>query len=214
MTGAGGLSLTPPASYVNNVNAGTAMASYTYAGDDNHAASSDSKTFSIDKAPSTTVVTIAGGPFTYTGAARTPATVAVTGAGGLSLTPQASYVNNVNAGTAMASYTYAGDDNHTGSGDSETFTIDKAAATINVAGYSGVYDAAPHGAHLVSATGVGTTDLSASVALGGETFANVPGGTATWSFSNPNYVAQTGTATIEITPASGDDQRGRLLRCV
>ena len=60
------------------------------------------------------MVTIVGGPFTYTGAAHTPATVAVTGAGGLSLTPTANYANNVNAGTATASYTYAGDDNHAG----------------------------------------------------------------------------------------------------
>jgi len=35
--------------------------------------------------------------------------VRVTGAGGLSLTPAASYANNVDVGTATASYTYAGD---------------------------------------------------------------------------------------------------------
>ena len=79
VTGAGGLSLTPLAVYANNTNAGTATASYSYAGDANHSASSDSKNFTIDKASSTTVVTIVGGPFTYTGAAQTPATVAVTG---------------------------------------------------------------------------------------------------------------------------------------
>ena len=38
-----------------------------------------------------------------------------------------SYTNNTNAGTATASYTYAGDANHTGSTDAKTFTIDKAA---------------------------------------------------------------------------------------
>ena len=58
--GPGGVNLTPTPTYANNINAGTATASYAYAGDDNHTASSDSKTFSIDKAPSTTVVTIAG----------------------------------------------------------------------------------------------------------------------------------------------------------
>ena len=48
----------------------------------------------------------------------------VTGAGGLSLTPTATYANNINAGTATASYTYAGDANHSGSSDCENFTID------------------------------------------------------------------------------------------
>jgi hypothetical protein len=39
---------------------------------------------------------------TYTGLAQTPATVSVTGAGGLNLTPTADYANNTN-GTATAS---------------------------------------------------------------------------------------------------------------
>ena len=44
-------------------------------------------------------------------------------------------------------------------------------------GYTGVYDAAAHGASLASATGVGGVDLSGSVTLGAS-FTNVPGGTA------------------------------------
>jgi hypothetical protein len=47
--------------------------------------SNDSQDFSIGKASSTTVVTVTGAPFTYTGSAQTPATVSVTGAGGLNL---------------------------------------------------------------------------------------------------------------------------------
>jgi hypothetical protein len=43
--------------------------------------SNDSQDFSIGKASSTTVVTVTGAPFTYTGSAQTPATVSVTGAG-------------------------------------------------------------------------------------------------------------------------------------
>ena len=68
VTGAGGLNLTPTATYADNTDAGTATASYTFAGDANHTGSSDSKNFTIDKASSTTTVTIVGGPFTYTGA--------------------------------------------------------------------------------------------------------------------------------------------------
>ena len=85
MTGAGGLSLTPTASYNNNTDAGTASASYTYAGDANHTGSSDSKNFTIDKAASTTLVTCPA-TVTYDGSAQTPCMVSVTG-GGLNLTP-------------------------------------------------------------------------------------------------------------------------------
>jgi hypothetical protein len=59
----------------------------------NHTGSND-RDFSIGKASSTTVVTVTGAPFTYTGSAQTPATVSVTGAGGLNLTPTADYANN------------------------------------------------------------------------------------------------------------------------
>ncbi|MFV8331424.1 MBG domain-containing protein, partial [Flavobacterium sp. LB3P6] len=81
------------------------------------------------KAATTTVVTITGAPFTYTGSAIEPATVSVTGAGGLSLTPTAVYADNTNAGTATASYTYAETANYLSSSDSEDFTIGKAQLT-------------------------------------------------------------------------------------
>ena len=53
-----------------------------------------------------------------------------------------------------------------------------------------------------SATGVNGENLSSSVTLGGETFKNVPGGTATWSFSNGNYVDQNNSVAITITQAT------------
>ena len=65
--------------------------------------------FTIDAAASVTDVTCPTGPHTYTGFAQTPCSVTVTGAGGLNLTPSASYSNHTNAGTATASYTFAGD---------------------------------------------------------------------------------------------------------
>ena len=78
---------------------------------------------------------------TYTGAALTPCSVTVTGAGGLSLTPTPTYANNTAAGinTASASYTYAGDANHTSSSDSKNFTIDKASSTTVVTFETGPY---------------------------------------------------------------------------
>src|SRR5262249_3807080 len=113
-------------------NAGTATASYTYAGDANHAASSGSATFLIAKASSTTEVTCPAGASTYTGSALTPCSVHVTGVGGLDLHPTPTYADNTDAGTATASYTYAGDANHDGSSDSATFTIDRAASITHV----------------------------------------------------------------------------------
>ena len=97
-TGAGSLNQSLTVNYTNNTNAGMASASASFAGDANHTGSSDSKSFAIDKATSVTMVTIIGGPFTYTGAAFTPATVAVTGVGGLNLTPTANYANNIERG--------------------------------------------------------------------------------------------------------------------
>jgi hypothetical protein len=132
VSGAGGLSQSLPVVYGSNVNAGTATASASYAGDSNHTGSNDSKTFTIDPASSTTVVTCPAS-VTYTGAAQTPCTATVTGVGGLSLTPTPAYANNTAPGTATASHTYAGDANHTGSSDSKNFTIDRANTTTAVA---------------------------------------------------------------------------------
>src|SRR5207245_3243677 len=64
VTGAGGLSLTPTPSYSGNTNAGTATASYTFTGDANHTGSSDSKTFTIGRASSSTVVSFEAGQCT------------------------------------------------------------------------------------------------------------------------------------------------------
>ena len=174
VTGAGGLSLTPTADYTNNTNAGTATASYTYAGDDNYLSSSDSEDFTIGKAATTTVVTINGGSFAYTGLAQTPATVAVTGAGGLSLTPTAVYTNNTNAGTATASYAYSGDANYLSSSDSEDFTIGKAATTtvVTINGVSFAYTGLAQTPATVTVTGAGglslapTADYTNNIAVG------------------------------------------------
>ena len=47
-----------------------------------------------------------------------------------SLTPTPAYTANTNVGTATASYTYAGDANHSGSSDSKTFAINQKSLTI------------------------------------------------------------------------------------
>ncbi len=200
VTGPGGLSLTPDPTYADNTDAGTATASYAYAGDANHTGSSDSGTFVIDQAGSTTVVTCPAN-VTYTGSAQTPCSVTVTGPGGLSLTPDPTYADNTDAGTATASYAYAGDANHTGSSDSGTFVIDQADANCTITGYTGTYDGAAHGA-TGSCTGV-NGEILAGLDLGAS-FTNVPGGTADWTLNNANYNARSGSVAITIGKAQAD----------
>jgi len=131
VTGAGGLNLTPAPAYSDNINVGTASASYTYSGDSNHAGSSDSKTFEITLADSVTSVTCPASEV-YTGSAIEPCSATVTVAGGLDESVTINYTDNTNFGTAHASATYAGDANHAGSTDAKTFEIAKASSSVVV----------------------------------------------------------------------------------
>src|SRR5919112_995310 len=91
------------------------------------------------------------------------------------------------------------DPNYQGS-KSGILTINKADATIDVKGYTGVYDGNSHGA-TGTAKGVNNEDLSNLLNLG-NSFTNVPGGTANWSFNGgTNYKDASGTANISITKA-------------
>ncbi len=80
-------------------------------------------------------------------------------------------------------------------------TISKATASISINGYSDIYDGAAHGASIASATGVNGENLNDSVNLG-DTFTDVPGGTASWTFTGgTNYNDQSGDADITISKA-------------
>ena len=108
--------------------------SWTFDGNTNYNSASGSVDVKISKATSTTTVT--GGSFTYDGNPHS-ATVSVTGAG-LNLTPAPSYSGGCSEApvyvyqttpiACTASYTYAGDANHTGSNGSATITIKTALA--------------------------------------------------------------------------------------
>jgi len=111
-----GPSTTPP------TNAGEYTASASYPGDANHSGSSDSKDYTIFQATSLTVV-VCPASVVFTGSPLTPCTATATGAGGLNVSVSVTYINNVNPGTATASATYPGDNNHTGSSGSATFII-------------------------------------------------------------------------------------------
>jgi hypothetical protein len=80
-------------------------------------------------------------------------------------------------------------------------TDEKQAATIDVSGFSGTYDGAPHGA-TGTASGVNGEDLSHLLDLGA-TFTDAPGGMATWTFiGDANYHETSGTAAITINKAT------------
>src|SRR5207237_3446628 len=81
-----------PVTYTNNLNAGSATAAATYAGDANHDSSTGNGGFTIAKASSTTTVNCPASQ-TYTGAAIEPCTASVTGTGGLNQSVSVSYTN-------------------------------------------------------------------------------------------------------------------------
>ncbi|MFN8381824.1 MAG: sortase [Anaerolineales bacterium] len=105
-------------------------------------------TFIIAPAASTTTVT--GGTFVYDGGTH-PASVTVTGIGGLSISPAPVYSGacsaapvNVSDTPCTASYNYGGDANHTGSSGNATITITPAAASVSVTGGIFAFDTNPH----------------------------------------------------------------------
>ncbi|MFN8466045.1 MAG: MBG domain-containing protein [Caldilineaceae bacterium] len=204
LTGAGGLTGSPAVSYSNNTDVGTASASAGFAGDDNYLASSDSKTFAIAKATSTTTVTCDPGPFVYKNAAFTPCAATLTGAGGLTGSPEVSYSSNVDAGTATASAGYAGDANHEPSSGSKNFTIDKATPVLAVSNSPVTYNGAAQGATVTgSAAVIGSVAGAASnVKYGGSD--TVPADAGTYAITADFTPADTGNYNSVTGAAAGD----------
>ena len=104
------------------------------------------------------------------------------------------------AGEYQASASFAGNADHTGSSNTADFAITPATATITVTGFSGEYDGAAHGVVSSSARGVGGATI-AGLSVNSTTYRDAPGGLVGWSFSNPDYVSQSGNATVTISPA-------------
>ena len=154
--------------------------------------------FVVQKA--TAVITVTGFSGVYDGAPHGVVSSSAKGVNnedltGLSIDPTT--YTDVPGGSVHWTFTNA---NYNDDSGDATVTINKADATVTVNGYTGVYDAAPHGA-TGTATGVGGVDLSAGLNLGA-TFADVPGGTAHWAFTGgTNYNNQNGDASIVINKA-------------
>jgi hypothetical protein len=203
-TGAGGLNVAvTPLTYANNTNVGTATANASYGGDANHTGNNGSGAFAIGKAPSVVAVTCPAGPYTYSGAAQTPCTAAVTGVGGLSETLTPTYANNVAAGTATATATYAGGANHLGSTDTGNFTIDKAPSTVAVTCPTTptVYTGAALAPCTAAVTGAGGLSETLTPTYASNT--NVGTATANASFAGgTNHLPSNNSATFAISKAS------------
>ena len=183
--------------YTNNTNVGTATATETYLGDVNHSGNSSYGNFTISGVKSYVTVTCPAAPQPYTAQPQTPCSAKYTTDDGLSGSLTVDYTNNTAMGTATATADYAGDANHNASTGKNTFEISKAVATCTITGFSGPYDGLVHGAS-GSCTGLPGDDLSTSLNLGA-TFSDPPGGTATWTFNNPNYETQSKSVAITIT---------------
>ena len=155
-------------------------------------ATSNAATLTVNKATAT--VTLSNLTQTYTGSPLYP--TATTNPSGLAIVwtnaPQ------TNAGNYSVTAT-VNDPNYQGSA-SGTFVISKADATCSISGYTGVYDGDPHGA---SGSCVGVKGETLAGLDLGDSFTNVPGGTANWTFTDEtgNYNDASGSAAIVISKA-------------
>jgi Big-like domain-containing protein/lamin tail-like protein len=109
-----------------------------------------------------------------------------------------SLVTITGAGSCTVTASQLGDANYKPAPTvSRSFTINQAAATITVNGGTFEYDGQPHGA-TATATGVFGEDLTSLLNVGAS-FTDMPGGTATWTFTgNINYAPASGTVAITI----------------
>ena len=192
-----------PVTYTDNINAGTASAKATYAGTANLEGSTDTKTFEIGKANTTTTVTCTGAPFTYTGNPITPCSASVSGPGLSNESAPVTYTDNINAGTASAKATYAGTTNLEGSTDTKTFEIGKAntTTTVTCTGAPFTYTGNPITPCSASVSGPGLSNESAPVTYTDNTNAGTASAKATYA-GTANLEGSTDTKTFEIGKAT------------
>jgi hypothetical protein len=207
---------TPPGTYQFTVRA-------TRAADCQGNAASPTNTGTLIVTGSTTTLSVGSAQGTYGGLVTLSATLTADGAGvgnqPVSFALHGTSVGNattdgngvawlenvslagIDAGTYSTGVTasFAGDATYLGSTAIGTLTVDQADATVNVTGYTGTYDGDAHGA-TGSATGVKGESLMSFLDVG-ESFTNVPGGTAHWSFNSPNYKPESGDVAITIAKA-------------
>jgi hypothetical protein len=147
------------------------------------------------------LIVVSGYTGTYDGAAH-GATGTATGVNGEPLTGLLSFGESfTDAPGGTANWTFAGNATYNPAEGTAAITINRADAVIAVAGFTGTYDGAAHGA-TGTATGVNGESLNAFLDLGAS-FTAVGVGTASWSFGGgTNYNAAAGSVAITITRAT------------
>ncbi|MBA3883245.1 MAG: Ig-like domain repeat protein, partial [Chthoniobacterales bacterium] len=171
-------------------------ATWSFAGNTNYNSDSDTAAIVISKADAT--VSVTGYTGTYDGDPH-GATGSATGVKGESLSGLDLGDSFTDVPGDTANWSFAASTNYKGQSGTAAIVINKADATVSVTGYTGTYNGNAHGA-TGSATGVKGESLSGLDP--GDSFADVPGGTANWSFAaSTNYKGQSGTAAIVINKA-------------
>lgn len=138
-----------------------------------------------------------GSTFSVAATASSGLPVAITTDGGCSISGNT--VTMTSGSTdCFVKYNQAGNASYNAAPEvTETVDAQKANATIDVSGWSGVYNGAAHGAS-GTAIGVLAEDLTGNLSLGAS-FTDVPGGTAQWTFTgDANYNDNAGSVAIEI----------------
>jgi hypothetical protein len=191
--------------YSNNTNVGTATATFNYEQNGNYAGSRGDNTFTITPATATCTITNPS-TYTYDGAAH-----GVSGActfGGNTQTGLTS-PTFTEAGTWPTTWTFT-NSNFISQSGSVNIVINKTTATCTISGYTGTYDGAAHGASGNCRRSGSNQNLQ--VLDLGATFTNVPGGTANWTFTNPNITnsPQSGSVPITINKASSNISSSNL----
>jgi hypothetical protein len=170
----------------------------------NYSITSNSGSWNITQASSTVSVTCPGSVI-YNGTTQTPCTASVTGVGGLNQSLTVNYSNNMSAGSATASATFAGDANHAGSSNNGGFTINPAPVTATAGSYSGVYDGSTHALSACQVTGAYTGSLICTNNPAGPVGPGVGSGAVTPSISGDtltNYSITSNSGSWSITQAS------------
>ena len=140
----------------------------------------------------------------YTGAAQTPCTATVTGAGGLNQTLTVTYSNNTGAGTATANASYAGNTTYASSSNTANFTIAPAAATVTLSNLAQSYTGSPLPVTVTTVpAGLGVAVLYSSASYPSSPTAPTNPGTYSVSatITNANY-SGSATGSLVISSAS------------
>jgi hypothetical protein len=200
------LSLSDPALTIVPISITTALAAFANPGDATVEITGASVTVSVapiesNPAKKSAIIDVSGFSGTYDGKAHGPSGTA-TGADGEDLSGLLSFGETfTDAPGGLAHWTFAGDATYNAASGTAAITIERAEASINVAGFTGVYDGAAHGA-TGTATGVNNEILTSLLDLGAS-FTNVPGGIAHWTFTGgTNYNPASGEVAISLTKAT------------